>query len=129
MTRYQRVALALADAMLAGTPDPSAYAERCSWALGRNHRWIKPLCRRAFRRFGSGLDHRDRAKLADWIRGDEGYSNAWWGLRGPRIARCFLDPPKMAPRTGALAACDIPSLPTTDDLASWLAIAPNELDW
>ena len=37
------------------------YVERSAWALGRKHRWITPLCKRAFRRFGSSLTHADRA--------------------------------------------------------------------
>jgi len=129
MKRTQLVALALADAMLAGEPEASGFVNRCAWVLGRKHRWISPLCRRAFQRFGSALDHRDRAKLAEWIHEDAGYRAAWVATRSPRIAHYFLDPPRMAPRTGALAACDLPSIATPGDLAAWLGISIGDLDW
>jgi len=129
MKRTHLVALALADAMLAGLPEASGFAERCAWALGRKHRWIAPLCKRAFQRFGSALDHRDRAKLTEWIRDDDGYHAAWQATRPPRVAHYFLDPPRMAPRTGALAACDLPPIATPGDLAAWLGISIADLDW
>jgi hypothetical protein len=129
MTRRQQVALALADALLAGEPDVRGFAERASSCLGKRHGWLKPLCERAFRRFGSSLGHADRRKLAAWIAEDRGYQHAWQATRKPRIAHYFLDPPSMAPRTGALAACDLPSLATPADLAAWLGLALGELDW
>jgi RNA-directed DNA polymerase len=129
MKRTQLVALALADAMLAGEPELAGLKDRCAWTLGRNHRWIAPLCRRAFQRFGSSLDHRDRAKLAQWIHEDPGYHEAWQAARPPRVAHFFLDPPPMSPRTGALAACNLPNLATSADLAAWLGVSIGDLDW
>lgn len=130
MTRPLAVAQVLADALLAGAVGIEEFRERCAWALGRKHRWIKPLCRRIFHRFGSSLDHRDRGKLIDAIRTDAGFESAWSPeRRPPRIAHYFLDPPRMAPRQGALAACNLPALPTPGDLAAALGITTGELDW
>lgn len=129
MRREQLVAEALADAILVIEPEIAAFVRRVAWTLGRKHRWIAPFCTRLFHRFGSGLVQNDRRALVEWIRGDEGYQRAWTGTRPPRIAHYPLDPPRMSPRRGALAACALPSLPTTRDLADWLGITTGELEW
>lgn len=129
MKRDHAAAIALADAFLAGPPEIDGLAERASACLGRKHRWIKPLARRTFQRFGSSLVHSDRSKLVDWILNDAGFRAAWLANRVPRVVHYFLDPPPMAPRAGALAACNLPSLPTPGDLAAWLGLGVTELDW
>ena len=129
MNRRHLVAFALADAFLAGSPDIEGLTKRAAWCLGRKHRWIKPLCRRAFQTFGSALAASDRRKVAEWIAQDEGFRNAWQAPRPPRIVHYFLDTARMVPRKGALAACKLPDLPTPADLAAWLGITIAELDW
>ncbi len=118
MKREKLVAQALADAMLAGPPEVAGFIERAAWMLGRRHRWLAPLCKRVFRAFGSSLGERDRARLVAWIRHDEGYQAAWLAARPPRIAHYVLDPARMSPRQGALAACALPDLSTPGDLAA-----------
>jgi hypothetical protein len=129
MDRRKLVAETLADALLAGTADVEGFVARTSWVLGRRHRWLAPFCKRVFRRFGSSLDQRNRSTLVEWIRHDAGYDGAFLARRTPRIAHYLLDPPRMAPRKGALAACALPDLPTPGDLAAWLGITATELDW
>lgn len=129
MDHRHTVAEALADAFLAGTPESDGFAERAAWCLGRKHRWIAPLCKRAFRRFGSSLTHSDRRKLIAWIRDDRGFHDAWSVSRIPRVQHYFLDPPPMGPRTGALATCNLPAIPTPGDLAMWLGVSVAEMDW
>src|SRR6476661_8129215 len=129
MKRKQLVAEALADALLAGTPEVDALVSRAAWVLGRKHRWLAPFCKRVFRQFGSSLDSFSRATLIEWIRNDRGYRDSWHAARPPRIAHYVLDPPRMRPRRGALAACALPDLPTPGDLAAWLGITVTELDW
>jgi len=129
MNRKHLVAQSLADAMLAGPCDAEGFIERAAWMLGRKHRWLAPLCKRVFQTFGSSLEQRDRARLIEWIRRDRGYQNAWLADRQPRIAHYVLASPRMSPRRGALAACALPDLPTTGDLAAWLGVGVNELDW
>jgi hypothetical protein len=129
MKREHLVAEALADALLAGGAEVDGFVARAAWVLGRKHRWIAPLCKRVFRQFGSSLDHRSRAKLIEWIRNDRGYHDAWLASRPPRIVHYVLDPPRMAPRKGALAGCALPDIPTAGDLAGWLGLTIGELDW
>ena len=129
MKRERLVAEVLADSLLAGEPGVAGFKERAAWTLGHEHRWIAPFCTRLFRRFGSSLCQSDRCKLLDWILDDAGYRSAWDATRQPRIAHYPLDPPRMSPRRGALAACALPALPTSRDLADWLGITTPELDW
>lgn len=129
MKREHLVAQALADAISAGQCEVDEYVARAAHLLGRKHRWIAPLCRRMFRVFGTSLEPRDRTRLAEWIRNDPGYRDAWRASRPPRIFRYVLDPPRMSPRHGALAACSLPDIPTLGDLAAWLGISIQELDW
>ena len=129
MKREHLVAQALADAMLAGSCEVEGFIERGAWLLGRKHRWLAPLSKRVFHAFGSSLEQRDRTRLTEWIRRDHGYRDAWLAGRPPRIAHYALDPPRMSPRRGALAACALPELPTPGDLAAWLGVTVSELDW
>src|SRR5262249_4873932 len=129
MKRVRQVAEVLADALLAGSAEVDGYVARGAWVLGRRHRWLSPLCRRVFRQFGSALDHRSRSKLVEWLLGGRGFQDAWFASRPPRIAHYVLDPPRMAPRKGALAACALPDLATPGDLAAWLGIKVTELGW
>lgn len=129
MKREHLVAQSLADAMLAGSSEIEGLVGRGAWLLGRKHRWLAPLCVRVFRAFGSSLEPRDRTRLTEWIRHDQGYQQAWRGARPPRIAHYMLDPPRMSPRRGTLAACALPDLPTPGDLAAWLDVSVSELDW
>lgn len=129
MKREHLVAQALADAISAGPCEVDEYVARAAHLLGRKHRWIAPLCRRMFRTFGTSLEPRDRTRLAEWIRNDPGYRDAWLASRPPRIFRYRLDPPRMSPRHGALAACSLPDLPTLGDLAAWLGISTQALNW
>ena len=129
MNKPALVAQVIADALLAGPADIDGFIARAAWCLGRKHRWLPAFCRRAFHQFGSSLEGSDRRKLVEWIRRDPGYDDAWRAARPPRIAHYVLDPPRMQPRTGALAACALPAIATPGDLAAWLGISIGELDW
>jgi len=129
MDRSLLVARQLADALLAGPAGYEGFMERAAFCLGRRHRWLAAFCRRAFRHFGSALGPRDHRKLVEWIREDEGYRAAWLATRKPRIAHYALEPTRMQPRRGALAACALPALDTPADLAAWLGVGIADLDW
>jgi RNA-directed DNA polymerase len=127
--RRRLVAEALADAFLAGSIDKEALVDRGRECLGRKARWLSSLAGRIFQRFGTGLAGGDREKLIDYIATDPSYDSAWSASRPPSVRKYFLDPPRMAPRTGGLAAANLPALATPGDLAAWLEITPAELDW
>src|SRR5277367_6737910 len=129
MNRRHLVATTLATAVLSGPAEVDSFVERITQCLGRKHRWITPMCRRMFQRFGSSLSPRSREQLIEWIEQDRGYEDAWARLRVPKIYRYPIGPTRMSPRTGALQACELPSIPTPGDLAAWLGVSIGELDW
>jgi RNA-directed DNA polymerase len=129
MNRRHLVACGLADALLAGPAAIDDFVERARHALGRKPRWLAPLCRRAFERFGSSLNPRQRNKLIEFIQLDAGYQDAWLAERMPRIKHYFLQPHAMQPRSGALAGYALPDLPTSAALAAWLGVTPEQLEW
>lgn len=123
------MACGLADALLAGPPGITEFEARAKQALGRKPRWVLPLCKRIFARFGSGLGTQQRAKLIEFIETDQGYLDAWLADTKPRIRHYFLATNSMAPRVGALALCPLPNIPTSVDLAAWLDISIEDLEW
>ncbi|MDR3418532.1 MAG: reverse transcriptase family protein [Nevskia sp.] len=129
MMLQDQVAAGLADALLAGPCSEEDFAARAAVALGRKHRWIRPLARRVFQRFGSQLVYAQRRELIQFIRVDPGYGRAWEASTKPRIRRYLLASPPMGVRIGVLAGCVLPELPTPGDLAAWLGIAIPELEW
>jgi RNA-directed DNA polymerase len=129
MKPERRVAEALADSLLAGEASAEGFASRAAWTLGRKPRWLAGFSRRVFRHFGSGLGSSQRSRLVEFIEGDSGYRDAWTRTRKPRVFHYPLEPARMAPRPGALAACNLPALATPGDLAAWLGLSIGELDW
>jgi RNA-directed DNA polymerase len=123
------VAFELANAVLAGPSSPREFAARLASALGHKHRWVAPLARRIFERFGSDLVHSMRSDLVEFIEADSRFQRAWSGRTPPHIHHHFLDSPRMGPRKGTLAACALPACPTPGDLAKWLGVSITELDW
>lgn len=49
--------------------------------------------------------------------------------RPPRIRRLILRPAVMRPRPMGLEACTLPDIATNADLACWLQLPPEKLDW
>jgi RNA-directed DNA polymerase len=129
MSSQRRVAEALADALLAGEASADGFVARAAWTLGRKPRWLAGFSRRVFRHFGSGLASLQRSRLVEFVQDDSGYRDAWTRTRKPRIFHYPLEPARMAPRPGALAACNLPALATPGDLAKWLGVSVGELDW
>src|SRR5712664_3470632 len=129
MTPQQLVARAMADSILAGPNSAEGFTARLASALGRKHRWVAPLSRRIFKRFGSRLGYPMRSSLVELIEADAAFRDAWNRESKPRIRRYFMDSPSMEPRKGTLAACALPALATPGDLAQWFGIGISELDW
>lgn len=129
MVSQDYIASGLADALLDGHPDINGFAERMSIALGQEYDWIKPFSKKIFRKFGSDLDYKRRSELISFIRNDQHYDTARRGTVKLCIRRYFAPSPVMRSRTGILAGCDLPDIPTPRDLAVWLGITMTELEW
>lgn len=124
-----QVAAGLADALLAGPASVDDFAARLEQALGEKPRWLRILARRVLRHFGPELAYDRRRELIRFIRDDLMYQAAWQGPAQPRMRRYFFPTPTMGRRSGALAHCVLPELATTGDLAAWLGITVDQLQW
>lgn len=123
------VARALADAMLFGPPEIHTVCERCAKALGRNPRWLRSLVKAML---GQYSDHWSAVSSQVLTESILAYPplvrNAHKGEIF-KVRNYFVPPATMGPRPDALAQCAFPDLPTPIDLAHWLDIHPDELDW
>jgi RNA-directed DNA polymerase len=124
-----QMAVALADALLAGPASVEDFAARLAQALGRKHRWLRAFAKRVFRHFGAELVYAQRHELTHFIRSDAGYKKAWAAPDKPRMRRYFFAVPAMGRRNGVLADCVLPDIPTPGDLAAWLGITITQLQW
>ncbi len=123
------VARALADAMLFGQPETHAVCERCAKTLGRNPRWLRSLVKAMIAQYGDHWPAVSSHVLAESILA---YPPLIRVVRKGDILKVhsyFVLPATMGPRPAAVAQCALPDLPTSIDLAHWLDIHPDELQW
>ena len=126
---------ALARSILEGESSVDAIVERMRRTLGRNWRWIRPLARRYVRMFatdasGVGVQVRPRRRdVVGFLRTDEGLRDAEHKYKGElRIAEWLTAPGGMQPADAA-RSWPIPGIETEGDLAAWLGVRVNELEW
>lgn len=125
----QFVTYAIADAMLAGPPEPTAMVARMTLVLGGPADWMNLLAGRVAKRFGSRWDSVESKELSKVIAETTGFVSAWRGENRPRVLRVLRRPPFQRPPPPWLHDVALPQLPTLGDLAAWLEIEPDELDW
>ncbi|MFM0158892.1 reverse transcriptase family protein [Paraburkholderia sediminicola] len=125
----QFVTYAIADAMLVGPPEAATMVERMTFVLGESAEWMNRLARRVAKRFGPRWDSVDSKELSKVVAEDAGFVAAWWGESRPRVLRVLPRPPVQRPAPPWLHDAMLPQLPTLGDLAAWLEIEPEELDW
>ena len=117
----------LADAFLAGSWDLDGLVERGGRALGRRYRWLRPLARRIVQSFPERPRLRV-AQLAEFLWNDERFRKVW-RKHSPALHFSQWPTPVMAPAPGAPASWHIPAIATPAELARFLKLEPNELDW
>ncbi|NML98538.1 RNA-directed DNA polymerase [Paraburkholderia sp. RP-4-7] len=129
LSSLQFVTYAIADAMLAGPPEASAMVERMTRVLGEHADWMNGLARRVAKRFGSRWDSVESKELSKVVAENTGFVSAWRGENRPRVVRVLTRPPFQRPPPPWLPDAALPQLPTLGNLAAWLEIEPDELDW
>ena len=117
----------LAEAFLAGPWELDGLVERGGRVLGRKYRWLRPLVRRLTTAFAEGPRPR-LARLAGFLRDDHGFRKA---SRRHELTLRFakLPAPVMNPAPGPPASWPVPAIATPAELARFLDLEPNELDW
>ncbi|MDR1936503.1 MAG: reverse transcriptase family protein [Candidatus Accumulibacter sp.] len=128
----RQVAEALANAFLAGESTPGAMRERGCRALGRSWPWLVPLSLRLHFELGpesAGQPGR-RAAMIALILAFPAFRAAFETPgEAPKVRGYFPFHAPMDAAPPALAGLALPPLASSGDLADWLGISPNMLDW
>ena len=121
----------LAEALLSGPWDEESLVDRGGQALGRRYRWLRPLARRILSSFPDGPRPRV-ARLAEFLWDDERCRKACASDTAPSVARSMRWPGfrAMVLRcAGPPASWPVPAITSPAELARFLDLAPNQLDW
>jgi RNA-directed DNA polymerase len=137
MTRSYRhwIATGLSHALLADADQPGgqsveALQARAGQCLDSHAAWLKPLAAAVALDFARHPGHHTVATLADRICELPQFDAAFnLDQPRPRVHRLLLRTARMAAPPFELAGLDLPSLPTVPDLAAWLEVAPERLQW
>ena len=118
----------LARAFLAAEPNQDKIEKLAGETLGRPWRWIRPVARRYTERFGDRTRPRLR-EVERFLRGDPSFRRAL-EKRGSalQIAARVNIAPQMRP-IAAARSWQVPEIVTEHDLAAWLRVRENELEW
>ncbi len=118
----------LAEAFLAGGPwGIDSLVDRGARVLGRRYRWLRPVAGRVLAAYPD--PPRPRAiRLAGFLWEDSGFKRAF-SKQKLRLRFTTWEEPEMTPAPGPPASWPVPAIATPADLAGFLEIAPNQLDW
>ncbi|GHU27076.1 hypothetical protein AGMMS50256_06000 [Betaproteobacteria bacterium] len=128
----RKVAEALANAFLAGESTPGAMRERGSRTLGRSWPWLVPLSLRLHFELGSesAWHPGQRDAMIALILAFPAFRAAFeTSGETPGVREYFPFHASMDAPPPALAGLALPVLATLGDLADWLGLSPNRLDW
>jgi RNA-directed DNA polymerase len=120
------VARALSAAFLAGALDVDGCVDRGARLFGRRWRWLRPLARRVSDKFKNGTRPR-QIEVVRFVQSDKGFLRAT-EEGALRLIDRFARPPPMSP-VAAAALWEVPEICSPGELADWLGIAINDLDW
>lgn len=119
---------ALARSLLAGEPSFDHAYTRTVRTLGQRWYFLRPLVRRYIKRFSDGTRPRLREVL-EFLANDRAFVNAYWRYGGElRIAEWIPEQQIMQPIPAA-AEWNLPAIENVRELAQWLSITIDELEW
>lgn len=127
MTTHVHAAQHLASALVCGRWEINELVERGGDALGKRWRWLRPLAQRLVLALGENR-RPSRCRVLKFLRQDSGFRRACrkHDLRPSGLQRRR---PQMAPAMGQPGTWDLPPLVTVGELADWLELRAEELDW
>lgn len=121
-------ALALARAMLAGTPNPNGLAARMHACLGAKPDWCRALAERCARIPPDRWYRLPWRSLATLIEQDMGFEHAWLAHEKPYVRRYILrEHQGMGVLPLGLERCQLPYWPHTSALARWLNVSDGSM--
>ncbi len=124
------VALPLADVMLAGVATHAGLAASVAWAFEARYPWADALCVHILHRTGDYFHHYSRAELASIIVAYEPFAAAFAPDKvAPHIRRYCLELPRQPAPEPWLAVLALPHIASLGDLARFLNLDLEQLDW
>lgn len=131
MTRSYRdlVALGLARAMLAGPQQLAGLTARVQHATGRTAAWTSALGLVGMQVAASAWPRLEHATLAALLLAEPGFNSAFATSAPPELRGYILRTGTQRPAPLGLHALDLPQWDTVGDLARWLGIDIDVLDW
>jgi hypothetical protein len=120
----------LADAAQAGGRSVAALHARAMQCLGEDAPWLKSLAAAVATEFSRRWEWHTVPTLADWLCELPQLDEAFDAQRElPRVRRLLLRPARMARGPFALEGLRLPRWDTPADLAAWLGVPPERLEW
>lgn len=131
MSRTYRdlIALGVARAMLAGPQRLAGLTARVQHATGREAAWTSALGQVGMQVAASAWARLEPAALAERLLAEPGFSSAFATSAPPELRGYILRTAMQRPAPLGLHALDLPPWDTVGDLARWLGIDTNVLDW
>ncbi len=127
MRPQQIIARRLADEILCERLAAVTIVRRVGRLIGPSQRWLKSFAARIVKQFGDRRRPR-RFHVERFVLGDKGFLKAWH--KGLHLRHDLeREVPAMCPATGAPRDWPVPALRTKGEVARWLRLEPNELDW
>ncbi|MGJ5820863.1 reverse transcriptase family protein [Paludibaculum fermentans] len=121
---YPALVSALARCFASGEPTADGIAARAAQVLGRPWFWLLPLARRFVKAHQGSIRPR-RKEVIRFLLDDRGFRHRAHKLS---VSHWITEPPRMQPVQAAVA-WGVPELVTEGDLAAWMGVRPEDLDW
>ena len=118
----------LAIAFLAGPWEAAALYERAVQVVGKRSRWLRRLSQ-TIHANGIGQGSMQRSTVAQWILDDRNFVRRCEYFDLEVQTAVWDERPTMLPAAGAPATWRLPSIASAGELAAWLGITADELDW
>jgi RNA-directed DNA polymerase len=118
----------LATAILAGDSTAEGVADRLSRALGREWKWIRPFARRYLEAYADQTRPR-RRDVVRFLLQDKGFSRVWRKFPNQMFVQERLTEPQRMQPVAAAAKWKVPAIGAVGELATWLRLAPGDLEW
>jgi RNA-directed DNA polymerase len=122
------LAAVLTRSILAGEATVESIAARAGRTLGRDWRWLAALGGRYVAQFANGTRPRHR-DVVRFLLADSGFQRALTRYsREIAVAQWVAEDQQMQPVASA-AAWNLPAISSAGELAEWLALSPEEMEW
>lgn len=120
----------LADAAQAGGRSAAALQARAVQCLGADAPWVRSLASTVATEFSRRWEWHTVPTLADWLYDLPQFGDAFDPeLEPPRVRRLLLRPARMVRPAFALEGLPVPRWDTPADLAAWLDVPLERLEW